>query len=362
MPELSVVVPTFNERENLAPLVAAIESALTGIDFEVIIVDDDSPDGTSAAARSLAQSNPRVRSVQRVYRSGLASAVIEGMLASSAPYLAVIDGDLQHDERILPEMLRRLQHEELDLVIGSRHVDGGGMGEFARSRVLLSELGRRLARWLTRVEVSDPMSGFFALRRSFLDEVVHRLSGTGFKILVDLLASSPRAVKVGEVGYVFRNRARGESKLDIVVNVEYLQLLLDKALGGLVPPAFLLFGLVGLFGVGVNVALVFLLMGAGRPFQEAVTVSTACVIAVNYFLNNSYTFRQRRLRGVRMWRGLALFYLGCSLGLFVNVRIAQGLSRDGLPLALAAGAGISVSWIWNYWITSLLVWRVNRAR
>src|SRR3954452_10881823 len=176
MPELAVILPTFNERENLPVITERLHSVLTGIDYEIVIVDDDSPDGTAALGRQLAQNDWRIRVVHRINRRGLASACVEGMLASSAPFIAVMDADLQHDETILPAMLLKLRQEKLDLVVGTRHADGGDMGEFASNRVALSEAGRRMSQLVARATISDPMSGFFMLRRSFLDEVVHSLS------------------------------------------------------------------------------------------------------------------------------------------------------------------------------------------
>jgi len=332
LPDLSVIVPTYNEHDNIRPLVQALEETLAGMDFEIVFVDDDSTDGSSAEARAVAQQNARVRIVQRIGRRGLASAVVEGILATSSPWLAVMDGDLQHDERILPEMLRRLRDENLDLVIGSRHVDGGSMGHFASGRIRLSEAGRRLTRSIVHLDVSDPMSGFFVLRRGFFDEVAHELSSVGFKILLDLLATSRRPVRVGEVGYTFRTRCHGESKLDMVVGLEFLQLLLDKRLGGYIPISFFIFGLVGATGILLNLALMRLLLAAGLLLRPAVVVSSAVVIVFNYILNNRLTFRSRRLRGLAFWQGLAIFSLACALGLNANLYLTENLIRADVPL------------------------------
>lgn len=362
MPELSVIVPTYRECANVEPLARALDTALAGVDYEIIFVDDDSPDGTAEAARELAQRDARVRVVQRLGRRGLASAVVEGFLASSAPYLAVIDGDLQHDEQVLPLMLRRLREERLDIVIGTRNAAGGSMGEFSGERVRLSHWGRRLSRWVARLEITDPMSGYFVLTRGFFQEVQHRLSGIGFKILLDLLATSPRPVRAAEVGYTFRARAAGESKLDVLVGLEFLELLLDKKLGRWVPVTFLVFGLVGGLGVLVNFLLTFALMGLGYEFRPAQLAATSVVIALNYALNNALTFRLYRLRGVRFLLGLVRFYLACGLGLLMNLFVAESLARSGVPLMVASVIGILFSSVWNYWVSSLFVWRVERAR
>ena len=194
--ELAVVVPTFNEHDNVPLLLDKLEHALAGVRYEVIFVDDDSSDGTADAVRAIGASNPAVRVVQRINRRGLSSACIEGMMSTAAPYIAVMDADLQHDERILPQMLDKLKAESLDLVIATRNAEGGGMGEFARSRVMLSNLGDRLSRFISHASLSDPMSGFFVVRRAYVEEVVRSTSAIGFKILLDLVASSTRPVRI----------------------------------------------------------------------------------------------------------------------------------------------------------------------
>jgi dolichol-phosphate mannosyltransferase len=292
MPELSIVVPTYKERANLVALLQCLQTALGDLDYEVVIVDDDSPDGTSALARSLAQQDHRVRVIQRIGRKGLSSATVEGMLSTSSPYLAVMDADLQHDETILPRMLERLKSEKLDLVIGSRNVEGGSVGDFAAHRRKLSELGGRLSRMVCRANVNDPMSGYFVVTRAYFHEVVHSLSSTGFKILLDLIASSHRPVRFAEVGYTFRSRLHGTSKLDVLVGLEYLQLLLDKMLGNRMPVTYLIFSLVGAVGLAVNMVLVYTVLRLFPvSFYMAQAIGSLLVIALNFFLNNRLTFR-----------------------------------------------------------------------
>lgn len=363
MPELSIILPTYNERDNLIPVLQCLAQVLTPIDYEVLIIDDDSPDSTAAMARTIAQLNPRVRVLQRIGRRGLASAVVEGALATSSPYLLVMDADLQHDERIIPAMLKKLQEEDLDVVIGSRNIDGGSMGEFASNRVALSNVGRRLSERICRVHIHDPMSGFFLISREYFHQVVHNLSCVGFKILVDLLASARRPVRVGEVAYTFRNRIHGESKLDIVVGVEYLELVLDKWIHGLVPVSYLLFGVVGSVGVLANLLLVALFIEFFRlPYLQAQALGVMITIALNFLLNNQITFRSAQLRGMRLLQGLGLFYLSCSVGVLVQVAIATSLERLNMPWTVATMLGIAVGSVWNYSMAFLFVWHIRRRR
>jgi dolichol-phosphate mannosyltransferase len=362
MPELCVIVPTLNERDNVPVLAEAVDRALVGVDYEIVFVDDDSDDGTAAHARQIAQLNPRVRVVQRIGRKGLSSAAVEGMLATSAPYLAVMDGDMQHDERILPRMLDALRTSDVDLVVGTRNIAGGGMGNFAPLRVALSQAGRALSRAVCKTELSDPMSGYFVIRRTFLNEVVRNLSLTGFKILVDIVASAERPARVAEIPYTFRNRTQGESKLDALVAFEYVLLLIDKLSNGWLPVTYLTFGMVGGLGVLLNALLLHFLMLSRFSFEISQALAGVAVIPVNFFLNNIFTFRFHRLRRTERWIGLSIFFCACVVGLFLNVRLAAFLNHAGISPLLSGAAGILTGSVWNYWIACIFVWRVGRVR
>ncbi|MFZ3263321.1 MAG: glycosyltransferase family 2 protein [Terriglobales bacterium] len=359
--ELAVVLPTYNERENVPIVLAALDSALAGLAWEAIFVDDDSPDGTAEYVRGLASTNRRIRLLERIGRRGLSSACIEGMLTTSAPYIAVMDADMQHDESILPRMLERIRTEHLDLVVASRNLGGGSMGEFSRGRVWLSRMGNRVSRLVCHCDISDAMSGFFVVDRSFFQEIVHRLTGSGFKILVDLMASSPRPVRVAEVPYRFRNRERGESKLDVNVELEYLFLLIDKMIGNYVPTRFVVFVLVGSLGMVVHLAcLAFLYLTAKVDFVVAQTSATVAAMTFNFLLNNVVTFRDRRLHGWRILTGLLTFYLACSVGALMNVSFAEFLHRQAIPWYIAGISGTAISSVWNYGVNTILTWRRSR--
>ncbi len=362
MPELAIIVPTLNERSNVEPLLARLESALSGIQWEVIFVDDDSTDGTAALVRQLSLSDPRVRIVQRIGRRGLSSAVVEGMLATAAPYLAVMDGDLQHDERLLPAMLGKAKSGNLDVVIASRYIQGGSVGEFSKRRSLLSGLGKKLSRFVCHHDVSDPMSGYFLLSRPLFEEVVHNLSGLGFKILLDILASSRRPLRIGELGYTFGTRLSGESKLDTAVGVEYILLLADKLMGDALPVRFALFALVGVVGVGVHLAILGPLhFWTPLSFLWAQALATLGAMISNFLLNNLITYHDRRLRGWAMAKGLATFCAACAIGAVINFSLAQLLMLAGLPWYTAGIGGIVVGSVWNFGVTAIFTWRRGRG-
>ncbi|MDE2004966.1 MAG: glycosyltransferase [Rhodospirillales bacterium] len=359
-PELSVVVPCYNERANVAPMVARLDAALSGIAWEAIFVDDNSPDGTAEAAREIARRDPRIRAIRRVGRRGLASAVIEGALASSADYVAVIDGDLQHDETRLPDMLAALRGGGVDVAVGSRHVAGGDATGLANAwRHRLSEAGIRLAQYSLPEKLTDPMSGFFMLPRPLFEHLAPRLTGQGFKILLDLLLSAPEPLRVREIAVRFHAREAGESKLDVLVLLQFAGLLADKMLGGVLPLRFISFALVGLLGVGVNLALLFLGRAVGMGFAAAETAATIIAMVFNFALNNAVTYRDQRLRGPRLWRGLVLFLAVCGVGAVANIGIARSLFAENLGWTVAGLAGAAIGVVWNYAVSATLVWRAR---
>ena len=359
-PELTVVVPCYNERPNVAALVRRLQAALEGVRWQVTFVDDDSPDGTAAAVRALAQADARVQCIRRVGRRGLASAVIEGALASSAAYVGVIDGDLQHDETRLADMLALLRSDACDLVMASRYLaqgDAGGLSGNWRRR--LSGAGIRLAQAFLPAPLTDPMSGFFMVRRDVFEAAAPKLTGEGFKILLDLLLSE-RRLRVREIAAAFHQRAAGESKLDALVLAQFAALLADKALRGVVPLRFLGFAAVGAIGVLVNVAAVVALRRlTGLTFETAQVIATLAAMAANFQLNNRITYRDQMLRGRRVWSGLALFMVGCSIGAVANIGIANVLYESRVGGALAAASGALIGVVWNYAISATLVWRLR---
>lgn len=355
--DLAIVIPTYNERDNIRELVRRLDCALTGLSWEVVFVDDDSPDGTADVVRALARSDRRVRLLHRIGRRGLSSACIEGMLATSAQAIAVMDADLQHDETKLACMLSRLRGDSLDVVIGTRNADGGSMGEFARKRVMISRMGQRVSNMICRSDITDPMSGFFVISRPFFMDVVHRLHGGGFKILLDIVSSSNRPVRFTEVGYTFRLRQHGESKLDVNTAIEYFFLVIDKLTHRRIPARFASFSLVGIVGAITHLLCVWTLMSAFHwRFIAAQIAATYVAMTENFFLNNLITWRDRSLKGWRMASGLASFWVACSFGAWANVIFANALLNQGVRWYFAGAAGILLSSVWNYSMANLFTW------
>ena len=367
--ELAIVLPTLNERGNLAPLVERIAAALDGREWEVLVVDDNSDDGTADEARALAQVDRRVRVIQRIGRRGLASAAIEGFCATAAHYVAVMDADHQHDPALLAPMIGALETGRADICVASRFAKGASTANWAEpERERLSGMANAIARAITGVELSDPMSGYFMLRTADARAMAPRLSGIGFKILLDLLASAGRVMKVEEFALDFAPRRAGQSKLDRAIALDFLAGLYDKTLGQVIPTRFALFGTVGALGVVVHMvvlAAALRVLGAGEgpaviagtQFPIAQGVAVLAAMSFNFWLNNYLTYRDRRLRGwgafVRGWIG---FVASCAVGGLANIAIATLLQAQGLHWALAALAGILIGSVWNYALSSRFVW------
>jgi dolichol-phosphate mannosyltransferase len=359
--KLSIVIPTFNERDNVEQLLDLIETALPHVEWEVVFVDDDSSDGTGDVVMRICRVDPRVRLIRRLGRRGLSSAVVEGILSTSAPFVAVLDADLQHDERLLGPMLQTLDHEKTDLVVGSRYMREGDLGSWAESRQAISQIATTLSRMVLKVPMTDPMSGFFMVRREAFDRAVRNLSNQGYKILLDLVASSPTPPRVMELPYVFRVRQRGESKLDALVTLEYVNLLLDKLVGRWIPVKFILFAAIGGLGVLVHMATLSTLMLADfTTFLWAQTSATIAAMTFNFFVNNVLTYRDKQLKGLRsLTIGLLSFYVVCSVGAVANVGIAQVMFTRDYSWWLAGIAGILVGAVWNYALSSIFTWKTK---
>lgn len=358
--EFAVIVPVLNERDNVGPLLQDISIALAGIEWEVVFVDDGSTDGTIEVLERLALHDQRVRLVRRIGRRGLSSAVIEGFLATVAPIVSVIDGDRQHDERLLPEMFQAIAAKDFQMAVGTRYAGGGSVGEWATARVRISKFATSLASLVMKTPLSDPMSGFFAVRRETFIGLVPQLSKMGYKILLDVVASSKDPLRIVELPYEFRTRIAGESKLDNMVALEYVELLLDKMIGKYIPVKLLMFGTIGAMGAVIHLSLLGTLMNASSvTFSTSQALATFGAMLFNYTLNNEFTHRDRKLRGSKWITGLISFCLACGFGAVANVGLGSLLYAESWSWWAAGLAGAAIGSVWNYVATSWLTWRTR---
>ncbi len=341
--ELTVVVPTFNESGNVEVLIERLDATLSGETWRVIFVDDDSPDGTGALVKSIAARDDRVQCLRRTGRRGLAGAVIEGILASASPFVAVIDGDLQHDETLLPAMLQTLRSDRADLVVGTRFATREGI---SLGLSPIRKLGSRAATWaarrVLRAEISDPVSGFFMVRRDLVERVAPKLSHQGFKILFDIVASQASPPRIAEIPYAFAERVSGASKLDSRVVIDYAGLLVAKLAGDIVAPRTVIF--LGVAGVGVaaNLAVLGLANTWDAAFLPAQAAGALIVLFGAFAIDTTFTRRSLDLRALGRALPLAL------MGLLANLSVADLVWHRGGVWWLAGLAGAAVGAFWTY--------------
>ena len=376
-PVLSVITPTYNEAENLPVLIEHLHAALDGIPHEVVVADDDSPDRTWEVADKIAAVDPDVRVMRRFHDKGLSAAVLDGMSVARGEFLAVIDADLQHDEAVLPAMLDEVRSGRADVCVGSRSTEGGGYGDWASSRRFVSWVATVIARLLLRVPVSDPMSGYFVVSRRAYEEAAPRINPRGFKVLLEFIGRD-RSLRVTEVGYEFRNRIHGETKLNRSVIRSYLLAVAELRLGRQIDPVFLLYVLVGLVGLGVN-SLVFTIAEAAGvprittglnaaidPIEGSFVLSVMVSILVLFVLNNEFTFWEERYRGWKLAPAFAVFFAMSLVGTLVHVAVFKYLQSIGFLLSVLGTSwsrvaqnliGATFALVVNWYLNSTYLWK-----
>jgi dolichol-phosphate mannosyltransferase len=362
---LSIILPTYNERENVILAVERIDKALESakIEYEIVVVDDDSPDSTWEQVEDLSRTRHNIHLIRRIGRKGLSSAVVEGFAAARGELLGVMDADLQHDASILPAMLDCAGEPNVDLVVATRYSRGGSTGDWIIWRWLLSKTATAMSWLVIRTRVSDPMSGYFFISSRSWRNVARRLNPRGFKILLEIITRS-KPLKFREVGYTFQPRQFGESKLDTSVGVAYLRALYDLSCGRVVPLRLLLYCVVGVSGVAVNLCILWIV---NRRLQvdgvRALVFAISASMLSNFLLNNFITFGNRRRYGWQaILSGLALFVIICSVGAVMNFAIARfAFGRLGFNIYVADIVGIAVSTAWNFSLNREYTWKKRFA-
>lgn len=367
MPEsLSVVLATYNEVEAIGPMVRQLLSQLEGEGYpslEVVVVDDDSPDGTAHVVRELSRQDPKVHLLLRSGRAGLSSAIRDGLLSANGDLAVVMDADGQHDPAIIGSAVALLEQQGLDLVIGSRFHPEATIAGLSAQRRSGSERANHLARLSlpTYGHLSDLMSGFMVLRLATTRAAIRRVDLAGFKFLYELLSVSEGRLKVQEVPLNFRSRQTGRSKLDKAIIWDWLVSLLHTAMGRIVPRRAISFALVGMVGMTLHATIFLILRVWGWSFLHSQIVAIVVAASSNYLVNNILTFHARRLQGLALVVGLIKFLLVCSLGLVANVGVSTAIyakmSEQNLGI-VAVLAGIIVDFIWKYAASSRLVWNI----
>lgn len=354
---LSLIIPTYNESKNIPILLERINNVLSNINKEVIIVDDNSPDKTWEIARSLSIQYPWLRVIRRVSERGLSSAVLAGFKIAEGEILAVMDSDLQHDETALLAFLNSFQNGA-DIVIGSRKVQGGGTENWSIIRKFISWVATVLAKIALPQPVSDPMSGFFAIKRNIYENYIEQINPRGFKILLEFLARA-KYYKIEEVGYTFKGRIHGESKLSSKVIFDYIFALYELSIGQYLPTQFIKYGIIGFSGLFISSMVIFLCkLFTSIPTEIIINISIEISILTNFFLNNYWTFKEIQLKGFKnIMRGLITFHAICLGGAIINQAIALKILSFNIDVYIANALGYFIAAIWNYIINVNITWK-----
>jgi dolichol-phosphate mannosyltransferase len=350
---LSIIVPTFNERQNIGRLIEKIRSIKHQINcnFEIVFIDDDSPDGTWDEIKKNWSSD--VRGLLRHARKGLASAVVEGMLTCNSKYFIIMDADMQHDETMIPSILRNLR--SYDLVVVCRNLNEQIDG-FSSTRRFISKFGNSILKRLMATQLSDPLSGFFGIRSEEFHLLSRKLNPIGFKILSEIIFVNPK-LKVLELPGNFKKRLFGQSKLDTKVIIEMFEMVLHRIFGKFFPLKVLFFLIVGFFGMAVHLTSLFIcikIFNLNFSFSQAMSIFLA--MTFNFFLNNILTYSALRIKGVRVLFGLLKFCLACLIGALINQFVSVTIFKSGISWWVAGLSGAAVGSLWNYVLTSSIVW------
>ncbi len=359
MTKISVILPTYNERENLPLVINKVENVLNTCSkkYEIIVVDDNSPDKTYTLAKEIASKKKWLRVIHRIHDRGLSSAIIAGFSASKGDYLIVMDSDMQHDENILPEMIDALG-DEYDIVIGSRKAVGGGVLNWSRSRKLISKIASLLAKIILPSDVKDPMSGYFGLTREAFEKLAPTINPRGFKILMELIVHSS-GLRIKEIGYIFRGRQFGKSKFSTGVILSYLISIYELSVGRLISLQFLKYSIVGLSGVVINQWGLWLgVEQCNLTHKYSLILGIELSILTNFVLNNYWTFKEKSPSGfLYLLRRLFLFNFVCLTGAVINYSVAIFFEiKFGLSIYWGNLIGIVIATAWNYIINVKLIW------
>tara|TARA_Y100001968_G_scaffold327362_1_gene372250 strand:+ start:5562 stop:6656 length:1095 start_codon:yes stop_codon:yes gene_type:complete len=359
---ISLIIPTFNEAKNIKSLIYNLVNLLRDIEYEIIIVDDDSPDGTAKEVSILMEKNKKIQLINRVGRCGLSSAIKEGLIFAKGNYSLVLDGDGQHDSSCVLELINKIKESKADIVIASRFLDVSLLKGLSDKRSLGSKLANRAARIsLSRkyANLTDYLSGCFCIKNDKNTRlIIRKIQINGFKFLYELLALSKGLLIIEEVPLIFKERIYGTSKLDLAIVWDFLISILHNISYRVLPRRAISFGLVGISGVVVQLFITLFLTNIFLiDFKSALPFSVVCAATSNFLINNQLTFRTNRLRHLALLNGLLKFLLVASLPVIANVGIAtafyQYISADTL---IAQLAGIAIVYAWNYLASSLFVW------
>ena len=356
--DLSIVIPTFNEASNITLIVDAVMNVLDKrVSYEIIIVDDDSQDKTWKIAEDYTSEYENITCFRRIAKNGLSSAVIDGFMLANGKYVGVIDADLQHDESILIKM-HDYCNKGADLVIGSRYCEDGSTGSWGAGRKLISKIATKMSQYITSIHTTDPMSGFFVIKKSLFLKVVDKLHIKGYKILLDIISQlDAKETKIVEVPYTFKNRINGESKLSPEVVMQLVDFIYLKAAGNYIPIDYLKFLSVGAIGAILHFTVLYIVyVFFGNSYQISLIIAIELTLIINYFINNLWTFRKKTHKGFKVFLGLVKFNILSGIGGIISYYLSISLFTAGTNWILASVIGAIVASLWNFNLNKVLTW------
>ncbi len=359
---ISIVIPTFNEVENIIPLLKNLTSLVNHFEYEIIVVDDDSPDGTSDEVNKYMKLNKRIKLITRIGRSGLSSAIKEGLIFAQGKYLLVLDGDGQHDPSFILQMLEEIKKNKSDIIIGSRFLNTSTLEGLSNKRSLGSKIANKFARISLHrnySKLTDYLSGCFCLEKEITKKFIRKIEINGFKFLYELLSLSKGKLVVNEVPLIFKERRFGNSKLDVAIVWDFLISIIHNLTLRLLPRRAISFGLVGISGVFVQLFITsFLVEIFLIDFYNALPFAVVFAATSNFLINNQVTFRSDRLKNKALLTGLLKFLIVASLPVIANVGITTAFYKYiSADTFIAQIAGIAIVYAWNYLASSSFVWK-----
>lgn len=317
---ISLILPTLNEEENLKVLLPNLHYILKDYSYEIIVVDDNSTDQSRKVAENLFSDEINGFIHHRIKLLGLSSAIYDGFNLATGEVVVVMDADLQHDPKILPQMIQSIISNNSDICIASRNIENGGYGDLSRMRKFLSKSGIWIANFFLNMNLSDPMSGYFALSRDLFDEVKGRINPRGFKILLEIIYKSSN-IRIAHVPYHFKARRHGETKLTPAIGFEYLLALIDLKVGWIISYRFLQFCFVGFLGSCFNFMIFSLCMTLKIPLLQSVFYAASFGMVWSFLANNFITFSESRYVQKKLLIGGAIYLIFSLPGLLVQISV-----------------------------------------
>ena len=359
MHSLSIIIPTFNEAESIINLLIEIESIMEESQaFEIIVVDDNSPDNTYEIIQNYILDNNKlfISVIKRTWSKGLSSAVIEGSALAKFSYIAVMDGDGQHDPNDLKMLFREMLKSNKDIAIGSRFLNSKNSDSLSKKRNLISIVGNSFSSLILKKKLSDPLSGFFVVKSSLLKNNSKKLYKEGFKILFDILMISKNA-SVLERQINFRERSAGTSKLNFSTVLSLIGQILENYTYRIFPSSFFVFSFIGSFGVLIHLSILYSMLAISMGYIHANFIGTIGALISNYFLNNFFTFNNLHRTSKERLKGLVRYAIVNSLSILANIGIAAQLYIQEFSILLSTAAGIFAGIILNYLLRKNLVFK-----